>query len=279
MYYRERTAALKFIVPLVLAVFFLLLSVPSNRRAPWYAQLWWAFVSPPQSVVMGMRGAVKKQFDRYFYLVNAATENGKLKKRVAELENRLITMNELKAENQRFEHLLSYRADDQYQVLTAKVVSNDPRAEFRTITINVGSKDGIKPFMPVVGSKGLVGRIGEVGRSLSKVLMITDPNSSVDAFIQRSRQRTLVVGEAGKSMIRPHFYLSRLEYLMNRSDVVKGDVVITSGLDAFFPSGIPIGSVSNVEKTRSGVFWQAELMPYENMAELTEVLVILKDVR
>jgi len=189
----------------------------------------------------------------------------------------LIEQLEFKAENDRTKKLLSYQESFPQKTLIAKVIANDPRAEFKSIVIDKGSSDGIFPLMPVVGPQGLVGKVGEVSSSSSRVILITDPNSTVDVLVQRSRARGIMSGTARRTELRPSYYLTRLEYLRRISDVHNGDIVVTSGFDRIFPSGLPVGSVSDISKSKYGVFLNAYVVPFENMAELQEVMVVLNN--
>lgn len=275
---RRNARLLPLLIPLLLFLVFFSLTTNNARRAPWYEEALWNVITPPQKLASAIGRGVGGAWNHYFYLVGASKENKILKRRVAELEGKFIDMKETEGENARLRDLLGYRDLFPQNMLVARVVSSDPRAEFKSITIDRGSSDGIRPLMSVVGPKGLVGKVGKVTRGAARVLLITDPNSAVDVMIQRSRARGLVVGTAKRTALRPGYYLSRLEYLRRISDVRDDDVVVTSGLDRIFPPGIPVGTVCDLSKSRYGVFLEANVVPFENMAELQEVLVLLDQV-
>lgn len=221
---------------------------------------------------------VKGVWHHYIVLVGVQKKNDILTRHIAELEVKIVGMVEIDEENRRLRDLLAYHDTFPYRTLVARVIANDPVAEFKYITINRGAKDGVLPHMPVVGPKGLVGKVGKVTRGSAQVLLIIDPNSAVDVLVQRSRARGLLVGTARRIEIRPGYYLSRLEYLRRISDIKEGDVVVTSGFDRVFPPGIPIGTIHNLAKSRYGIFLEANVVPFENMAEIQEVLVLIKQV-
>jgi rod shape-determining protein MreC len=118
----------------------------------------------------------------------------------------------------------------------------------------------------VVTHRGVVGRITEVSSYTSKVLLITDMNSSVDALIQRTRARGVVEGRGSS--------LCELRYVAGSDDVSVGDLVVTSGLCGIFPKGLPIGTVKDVEKDSFGLFQQIELVPSVELNKLEEVSVL-----
>ncbi|MFA4875088.1 MAG: rod shape-determining protein MreC [bacterium] len=272
---QKKTRLLPFIIPVILALIFFSLTSLQMRRAPWYEEAFWNLVSPPQQFVSGIIGGVKGAWQRYVSLIGVEEERAQLSRRVAELEGSLMRLGETEEENKRLRALLDYKESLPQKTAAARVIANDPRAEFKSITIDKGSNDGVQPLMAVLGPRGLVGRVGTVTAGYSRVLLLTDPNSSIDAMVQRSRARGVVQGAAWRTELKTGFYIARLEYLRRVSDIRDGDVVVTSGLDRVFPAGIPIGTVTDISASRYGVFTEANIIPFENMAELQEVLVIL----
>jgi rod shape-determining protein MreC len=263
-----------FVLPLLLALTFFSFTSNKMRRAPWYKEAAWNLVAPPQMLFTGVRDGIKGSWHRYVALVGIEREREALTKRVASLEGELARCVEVDKENERLRSLLSYQDAFPQETVVATVIANDPRAEFKSITINRGTEDGIRPLMPVVGPKGLVGKVGTVGRGYARILLVTDPNSAVDGLVQRSRARGIVVGAAWRAELESGYYIAKLEYLRRVSDIRDGDVVVTSGFDQVFPPGIPIGTVRDVGTSRYGVFTKADVIPFEDMAELQQVLVI-----
>ncbi len=268
---------LPFLIPLLLALVFFSLTAETARRAPWYVEVFWNLLTPPQRIVTGMSDTAHGAWRHYVALMGAQRESERLGRTVAELQGEVVRLNEVRQENDRLRALLAFQETIPQRTIVARVIANDPRAEFKSIMISRGARDGIEPLMPVVGPRGLVGRVGEVAARTSRVLLIVDPNSAVDAMVQRSRARGLIVGALLRTEFKHGFYLARLEYLRRVSDIRDGDVVVTSGLDRVFPPGIPVGTVSEVSTSRYGVFTEATVVPFENMAELQEVLVIASD--
>lgn len=277
--FQRKVRLLPFLIPLLLILAFLSITTTGTKRAPWYEQILWNLVTPSQGAFSHVKDGVKGMWHHYFALVDAQKQSDRLKKRVAALEGAMIKTVEIEEENSRLRKLLSYKKTFPYETLVARVISNDPRSEFKSVTIDRGSDDGIVPLMPVVGPRGLVGRVGKVANDTSRVLLITDPNSAVDVLVQRSRARGLLVGMAKRTALRPGYYLSRLEYLRRVSDIRDDDVVVTSGFDRVFPPGIPIGTVADLIKSKYGVFLEANVVPFENMAELQGVMVLLNRVQ
>lgn len=268
---------LNFLLPLTVALVFFSLSSQSAKRATWYESALLNLLAPFEAVVTHVSNFASSVWSGYVGLIGVEKENQQLKQANAKLEGQLSGEEEIRQENERLRDLLNYKSTVPYQTVVARVIANDPRSEFKSFTINKGFKDGVNVLMPVIGPKGLVGRVGLISSHIAQVLLITDPNSAVDVVIQRSRARGLLVGTARRTELRAgSAFLSRLEYLRRVSDVQEGDIVVTSGFDQIYPPGIPVGTLHDVVSSRYGVFQEADVVPFEDFPSTQEVLVLLK---
>lgn len=266
---------LRYLIPPALIVFFLMLIPQVERRAMWYEQMFSNLLLPFQWTFTKTGEGFGSLWHGYVALVNAEEENKHLRSENAKLAGDVVKSEEFRLENERLKGLLELREKQGIDSVAARVIANDARAEFKSLIINRGGDDGIKLYMPVVGPKGLVGRIGRVSGSTSQVLLLNDPNCAVDAMIQRSRARGVLVGSITGTQFAKGAYITRLEYLRRVSDVKNDDVVVTSGLDNIFPVGLPVGTVHNITTSQYGIFQDAEVAPFENFQELQEVMVLL----
>ncbi len=272
---KKKTYRIWYIIPLIILVGIVVTSSKRANQTSWFEQIIQSIITPPQRLFVATQEGIRNTWNHYFSLVNASKESTVLKKKLAETKQSNIQLQEVKKENKRLRALLKYSDQFDIKKIVARVIANNPRYEFKSIVINKGAKDGIRIFMPVVGAAGLVGRVAKVLPHSSRILLLNDPNSTIDAILQRSRARTLVVGTAKRTALRPHYYLSRAEYLRQTSDVKDNDIVITSGFGGLFPPGIPIGTIKSIGNDQYSVFQDAEVIPYENLAELQEVMVLL----
>lgn len=208
----------------------------------------------------------KEVWTGYIYLAGLRKENLMLKNEAAELREKLNTFMEAVQENQRLKELLSFKEGNAYHVVAARVIGVSPASFSRTITIGKGSADRVAKGMAVVTNDGVVGRVLSSSSNASKVLLITDRNSDMDAVVQRSRDRG--IAEGGESD------LLQLKYLPRSADAAEGDLVVTSGIGGIFKKGLVIGTVSRVDKNAGGIFQYAEIRPAVNFSKLEEVLVI-----
>lgn len=185
---------------------------------------------------------------------------------IAALKRIILELKDTSYENNRLRTLLNFREKFAPSAIAAEVIAKDPSNQAGLIIIDKGSNDGIKRDMCVTSYSGLAGRIYEVSSNISKVLLITDSDSRLGVFIERSREQGLLVGLNEN--------LCRIVYLEKDADVVKGDLVYTSGLTGIFPKGIIVGEVINVGKALNNLYKYADIKPYSKPSKLEEVLCI-----
>lgn len=205
---------------------------------------------------------------RYFSLVAVGEENERLRTELAEARSQVNGYVETRLENQRLRRLLAFRSRLTPPAVAAEVIGRDPSPWFKSITIDKGTAEGLRRGLPVVVSEGVVGVVTETARHFSRVLLILDQNSSVDALIQRTRARGVVKGTAGATL--------SFAYVLRRHPVTESEVVVTSGLDGIYPKGLRIGRIQTVDRQGPGIFQDVRVVPSVNFETLEEVLVILR---
>jgi rod shape-determining protein MreC len=225
-----------------------------------------AVVTPFQDVITsGIRNMILG-WNQYFYIVGTAKENVILRKMLGEqvFKNNLLR-EELK-KYRRVEALISQSPELALKGgIIAVVVAWDASNSAKTIVVDRGEKDGVKSGMVVINHFGLVGRVVAVSNRDARVLLITDARSAVDAYVQRTRARAVVVGRnSGQCDVK---------YLSVKDDVKEGDVLISSGLGGIFPAGLQLGKITLLEAGSSKLFSKAEMLPSTNLDHLEEVIV------
>lgn len=212
---------------------------------------------------------------RIFRLVRVEGENHILREQNAQLSKREIERESLEIENNRLRRLLELQEKEFPEGIPAEVVGRDTRDWFHAISINKGTDSSIPVGGAVVTADGnrsvLVGRIAEVTKNTSKVLLMTDAVSAISVTIKRTGDMGLLEGRN-----RPW---ADLNYLNLRSEVAVGDEVTTVGLGGIFPPGIPVGQVSDVGISEDGFFKQAVVRPYARIGSLRDVLVLQRSIR
>ena len=208
------------------------------------------------------------ELKKFFSYRNTYEEYQLIKKENDQLKSKLLNFNEALYENERLKSVLNLKNQSEFASITAQVIGRDPNNWNAVLIINKGKNQGIKIGQPVVNHLGVIGKVVEVGNTRSKVMILTDPNFSVAAAIQRSRESGLLTGTLKETC--------RLRHLPAESDVRLGDQIITSKLSAAFPEGLLIGEVIAIEASPSGSGIECIIQPAVFVSQLEEVLVIKK---
>jgi rod shape-determining protein MreC len=148
--------------------------------------------------------------------------------------------------------------------VASEVVAGPATLEFRDMTIDKGSSDGIAQDMAIISPAGVVGRIILTSPRASRAQMLIDRNAAAGAMIERTRAQGIVVGQGE---------VLRMEYVPGTADVKQGDLVVTSGIDKIYPKGFVIGTVDVVNRG-PGTYHDITVRPAVDFSRLEEVLVI-----
>jgi rod shape-determining protein MreC len=195
------------------------------------------------------------------------SENRELRARVEVLEERRRVLDDLERENAELRDLLAIADRTELPTVTARVVALAPSNFEWTITIDVGSADGVERGMPVIDGDGLVGRIIQVTPNASRVLLAIDPSFSAAARTARTGQVGVLDGRGGDPMV--------LRLLDPAAAVDVGDPIVTSSYQGgVFPAGIPIGTVSQVTEGTSPLAREVQVNPYVDFTRLHHVVVV-----
>jgi rod shape-determining protein MreC len=197
--------------------------------------------------------------------------NRRLEGRVRQLETELQARSFQAQEAHRLRDLLGLRQAVPMDTVVAHVVSRDGVPWFRTLTLDRGETDGITLDAPVMSPTGVVGRVFAVGPHAARVQVLLDRDGAAGVLLERSRVPGVVSGQVSSQAAGADDLV--LDYVLERSDVVVGDLVVTSGLDRIYPKGLVVGRVRFVGKG-SGLFRDIRVEPSARFDRLEEVLVV-----
>jgi rod shape-determining protein MreC len=202
----------------------------------------------------------------YFDLVSVRQENVRLKQQLAQLESQQRRMVELEAENHHLADLLELREALGTSTVASNVIGSDATGLSRTLLLSEGAREGLRRGMAVISIDGVVGKLIAVSPEAARVLLVSDHNSALDAFDQRSRARGIIAGvvEDGLTM----------KYVDRSEDVKSGDVIVTSGLDGIFPRGLLVGTVARVSQEGPGLFLNVDVKAAVKFRELEQVMIL-----
>jgi rod shape-determining protein MreC len=202
-------------------------------------------------------------------LWDVRAENARLRDEVERLRERRLASQAVERENAELRALLGLRDASDWETVAASTVAFTPSNFEWTITIDVGSDDGVQPDMPVVEGAGLVGRVLQVTPTSSRVLLAIDPNFSAAIRGADSGEAGVVTGQGSQLM--------RLSPDGRGDDFVQGTEVVTNNYAyGVFPAGIPVGVVDQVDEGADDLSRTLLVRPFVDFERLGHVLVVLQ---
>lgn len=191
-----------------------------------------------------------------------------LREQNQKLRQLLSDAEEYRQEAERLQGLLDMKQVSGVTGPVAHIVGRSANAWDQSITIDLGSADGVEAGMTIMGTSGVIGQVSRTSAETSTVRLLTDPNSGAAVMIQSSRANGIVRGS-----INGLLYLEDLD-----EGVVPevGDVIITSGLGGSYQRGLIVGAVVNVNKTANNTAGTVIVSPNDSAKLLEEVIVVFK---
>lgn len=256
----------------VLSVAMAVMSVLSANASP-LANLTGILVSPFRAGYTAVATWFNDLQNYYKNTTDLQAENAALRQQIARMEETIRQAEADVEENKKFRELMNLTkqrrdlTDFEAAMVTEHAVTNWTSS----LTLNKGTSLGIEVGDCVIDECGnLVGVVDQAGTNWSTVLTLVDTDTSLGAQVFRTKD--LGVAQGDFSMMRENRL--RLDYLPPDCDPMAGDIVVTSGLNGYYPSGLVIGSVEEVRLDDSGAASYAILIPAADFDALTEVFVI-----
>jgi rod shape-determining protein MreC len=246
----------------------LLISAQVNSRAgvPVLEQITFGIFSEVQRGMSSGFSGIRSAWSGYVNLRHVKEENDALKRQLAAARVDGQEQRALADRTRGLEKLLELRNHLTLVTAAAEIIGAAATPDFRTVTINKGKSDGLRPDMAVIAPAGIVGRVVVPSARSAKVQLIIDRNAAAGALVERSRAQGVIVGEENAQL--------RMDYVSEVADIVVGDVVVTSGIDGIYPKGFVIGRVESVEKS-GGAYKRITVKPAVDFSALEEVLVVV----
>ena len=193
-------------------------------------------------------------------------ENAHLLAADEQLRRQVVELNAAAKENAQLRQALAFEKSSGHKLLAADVISSGPDALTRTMEIDRGTADGIKPGMVVVTGAGLLGRVREVGPHAANIQTLADPRSRVDVYLSKTGLQGTVSG--GPAVLQLD--------LQHTPGVVasSGDWVLTSGIGGTYPRGLVVGEIATVTHRDTAATDQAQVAWVNDPNSVSFVLVI-----
>jgi rod shape-determining protein MreC len=254
--FARRTDWTVFVLACIASLTLMLLGPKSQARAAWFLQH--TLLAPAEFVI----GWVDRGIATY-------GENERLRDKVTRLTVQLDQSSAEQAENDRLRRLLHLTGQHPYELFAANVVGRSLDRLGGSLVLDKGQMDGVTANRAILTPDGLVGRVERTTRHGARVLTLLHRDCAVAARIQRSRVDGVVRWEFGDRAALDLLYVSSQE------DVLKGDMVVTSGLGGIFPAGVRIGTVEKVGLEPNGLTKEIVIRPAVDFRTLEEVLVYI----
>lgn len=180
---------------------------------------------------------------------NLSEENTTLKNQVLNLKNELAVLHPIRRDS------IDFRIppEMQYRFISAKVINCSTNKLQNYITIDRGSKDGIKPDMGVVNNDGVVGIVKNVSDNFAVVIPILNPKLEISCRLKRNNYIGALMWNGEDTRF------ANLTDIARHVELSLGDTLITSGLTPSFPEGIPVGRVEDFKLNQSDAYYSIKV--------------------
>jgi rod shape-determining protein MreC len=188
-----------------------------------------------------------------------------------QLENnqKLLTWQALQQENYQLRTQLELQKNSPKEAVVAEIILQSPDPFIKKVILNKGFSDKIHEGQPVIDAQGVVGQISRSYANHSELTLLTDKNQGIPVVNLRTGQRTIAFGNPRQQGLE-------LRFIANNSDLQHQDVMLTSGLDGIYPSGLPVCQVQKQNtKTDSNTLQNIACVPLGGVEKSKYVTVLL----
>ena len=203
-------------------------------------------------------------------------ENKILREKLAEYKTSVYNMQELEKENKELRKTLDITESSRdFEPINANVIARSPERWMEQITINRGSRHGVKENMAVMTVDGMIGKVQAVSPSAAKVQLISgfDQLNRISASVFKKDKKNIFGLIEGYDEEKEMLIFRVLEE-SNKGDLKEDDLVVSSNLGGLFPDGLPIGEIKEIEPDQYGLTKTAYVKPAADLFDLKQVIVV-----
>lgn len=223
---------------------------------------------PVQWLALQPVQAIKNVADYFTSLSRAESNSEAASKKLALQSLRAGRVEQLTLENNRLRKLLGLREQLATPVLTAEVLYDAADPYTRKVIIDKGLLQGVEPGSPVLDESGVLGQVTRVHPLVSEVTLVIDRELAIPVLNVRTGLRGVAFGDpssSGSGM--------ELRFMGSNSDVQQGDLLTTSGVDGVYPPGLPVATVSRIERRVESAFAKIYCAPLALVTGARHVIV------
>ncbi len=183
-----------------------------------------------------------------------------LQRKLKEANAEIALLKNLEAENLSLRSALRFAGGFNYHLVPANIIGRDGKHWNSEILTDAGADKGAQTGMTVISDRGLVGKVTEVSKNASKVMLITSPQSSVGIMLPKGSIFGIANGGGGSKL--------NLQYISESASIEVRDPVVISRTSNLYVPGVYVGKVSKVEKKIDGIFQKVEVEPATDFSKL-----------
>ena len=223
-------------------------------------------ITPFEKALVWTQQGISNTWHNYVYLRGVRAENRELKQQIEQMRLEQVRLSEDAEQARRLQLLLGFKEKFIARTVAAPVIGSSGSEQSRSVYIDKGFADGVKPDQAVITADGIVGKVIDVLQDhTAKVLLVNDQSSGVGVILEKSRLQGILKGTRTGELA--------VEKILSDESVSPGERVLTSGGDQIFPKGLDVGVVAKAS-AGSDSFLNIRLKPAANLNRLEEVLVV-----
>ena len=193
-------------------------------------------------------------------------ENARLRSADEQLRRQVVELNAAAKENAQLRQALDFEKSSGHKLVAADVIGGGPDSLTRTMEIDRGTADGIRPGMVVVTGAGLLGRVREAGPHAANIQTLADPQSRVNVYLSRTGLQGTISGGPSALQLDVQHAVGVL--------ASSGDWVLTSGVGGAYPRGLVVGEIATVTHRDTATTDQGQVAWVNDPNSVSFVLVI-----
>jgi rod shape-determining protein MreC len=230
-----------------------------------------AVVVYPMQRLSAMPGELLARVGDFFVTATQLQHDNEQLKRQSLLDAAsLQTQQALTNENLHLRQLLAMRERVSREFIAADILYGARDPFTRRVVVDKGFQNGVKAGSAVVDHAGVIGQVTRVFPWLSEVTLVTDKEQAIPIQVQRSGLRGVTFGIGYDGTLE-------LRFMPVNADIQNGDLLVTSGIDGTYPSGLPVAIVTNIERNAAYAFARITCTPAAGVNSYGQVLIVLSD--
>ena len=202
----------------------------------------------------------------YKNTVNLNSEVEILREKNIQLSLKLDGLIQAEIQNKYLKNLLEFKEESLYELKTAKVINLGSGPIFSSITIDLGTDDGITKNLPIITSNGVVGKTILVNKNTTLVQTVNDVNFRISVKILPS--------ESTGIMRFLNNNLFEIREIQKNANISIGNKVVTSGFSKIYPEGLNVGEITEIINTRGSFQKVARSINFYNENSKLYVFVV-----